>query len=160
VTADALPARSPSARFIGGQSDSVITAPSAQDLWRTVSRAQQNPAGLSGILEGIDDLSLSNDDDEYKPKPYAIKNAKDRIKYGYASLNDDIRTRIPAPQIMADGTGGIVIVWNHNGKALNAGFPPNSVRKDYLYYQFGVEYRLIRATLENLKDRLEWLVRE
>lgn len=157
-----VPAMSPSARFINEQPQSTISAPSSQDFWRDVSQAPHNPQGLSTILENIDALLLNEDEDGYifKPKRHAIKNAKDRIKYAYFLLDETARERLPAPDVVPDGTGGIVIQWNYAGRALNAGFPPSTRRKDYIYYQSGEEYQLIKATLPNLKERLEWLINE
>lgn len=157
---DALPAMSPSARFIDWRPEAPISARSSQEFWRAVEQSAPNPQGLSGILGNIDALSLNEDEDGYlfKPKPYAKKNAKDRIKFTYSLLDDNIRERLPAPNVVPDGAGGIVIQWDYAGRALNAGFPPNNLRGDYIYHQSGSEYRLVKATLLGFKERLEWLI--
>jgi hypothetical protein len=159
---DALPPISPRARFFDREPEAAISMPSSQDFWRGVVQAAPNPRGLSGILNAIDALQMNENEDGYifKPLPYASKNAKARIKYVYASLDVEVRDRLPAPNVVPDGTGGIVIQWNHAGRALNAGFPPPGGRRDYIYYQSGDEYRLIKATLPSFKERLEWLVHE
>lgn len=125
-------------------------------------RAQLIHSGIYDILKAIYGLTNEEDSDGYifKPTSHAIDNAETSIMDLYRTTGHDFCAPLPRPRVFSDSTGGIIIQWGHNGRIVNAGFPPSEGRPSYLYYESGDDYELVDLTLSVLRERLEWLIHE
>ena len=75
------------------------------------------------------------------------------------SITDEYEWFPVKPQFIPDGEGGLDIEWHRGSKQVSVSCRAQTEEEVYVYYQWGEETGTLDYTPDNLKDRLQWLMR-
>ena len=112
--------------------------------------------GLSETINQLESLLSNKNVNDYifKPTHHAYERARRFLIEAHAIMG----SHYSQPSIVPDGEGGIDIEWVRGGKEVLLCCRASEAQRDYIYYQEGEKYGAHDASVEYLRDRLNWLI--
>ena len=118
------------------------------------------PLSVELVQRQIESLPGS-EDVEVVPTSFAFSEAMRLVVGAYAAIFAvGVGRRIPklsAPVIGTDDVGGILISWRYRDKYVAAKFGSRPGLRSFVYFQEGLDHRVLDLNEQNLADRLGWL---
>ena len=125
----------------------------------TVVSSALSPA-RTPLAEALDELELMFGDENsdghiFKPTGYSYQRAKQVLIDSYAIMEG----RFIRPALVSDGEGGVNVRWRHNNKMVLCACRGLPSKQNYIYYQSGQEYGIIKGIpFVSLNKYLDWLL--